>query len=82
MSHVQPSTIIQQLEWRYATKAFDPSRKISATDWAALESAMILAPSSYGLQPWKFVVVTSDAVKGKLRPLPGTRLNRRIVLTS
>ncbi len=66
MSHVQPSTIIQQLEWRYATKAFDPSRKISATDWAALESAMILAPSSYGLQPWKFVVVTSDAVKGKL----------------
>lgn len=66
MTHVLPSTIIQQLGWRYATKAFDRSRKISAADWAALESAMVLSPSSYGLQPWKFIVVTTDEVKEKL----------------
>ncbi|MFN9717798.1 MAG: NAD(P)H-dependent oxidoreductase [Planctomycetota bacterium] len=66
MTHVQPSTILQQLGWRYATKVFDPSRKISDGDWAALEQSLVLAPSSYGLQPWKFIVVTSDEVKEKL----------------
>lgn len=66
MSHIQPSTIVSQLQWRYATKAFDSSKKITATDWAALEASLVLAPSSYGLQPWKFVVVTTQAVKDKL----------------
>ncbi len=58
--------ILQKLSWRYATKGFDPSRKISPEDWAVLEKAMILAPSSYGLQPWQFIVVTDQAVKDRL----------------
>ena len=66
MTHVAPSTIVNQLQWRYATKVFDPSRKISADHWAALEASLILAPSSYGLQPWKFIVVTTQTVKDKL----------------
>ncbi len=61
-------TLITQLNWRYATKSFDPSKKIAATDWAALEQALILTPSSYGMQPYKFLVITDPAVKEKLVP--------------
>src|SRR5207237_7324240 len=43
-----------------ATKQFDPSRKISPEDWATLENALILSPSSYGLQPWRFVVISDQ----------------------
>jgi len=61
--------LIGQLNWRYATKQFDPVRKISDADWAALEQALILSPSSYGLQPWQFVVVTDPAIREKLVPV-------------
>ena len=59
-------TVLQQLAWRYATKVFDATRKISADDWKTLETAMIHAPSSFGLQPWKFMVVTTQSVKDQL----------------
>jgi nitroreductase len=58
--------LLRCLEWRYATKIFDPSKKISAADWKALEEALVLSPSSYGLQPWKFLVVTDRDVREKL----------------
>lgn len=68
----QPSVtndaLLAQLNWRYATKAFDPARKISELDWAALEQALILTPTSYGLQPYKFLVITDQATKEKLVP--------------
>jgi nitroreductase len=68
MSAISGESLLQQLKWRYATKKFDPTKKISAVDWAMLEEALILTPSSYGLQPWKFVVVTDPALKTRLRP--------------
>ncbi len=68
MSPISGESLLQQLNWRYATKKFDPTKKISAPDWAVLEEALILTASSYGLQPWKFVVVTDPALKTKLRP--------------
>jgi nitroreductase len=55
------------LQWRYATKQFDPDQKISGTDWAALEQAFLLCPSSYGLQPWKFIVVQTPELREQLR---------------
>ena len=58
--------LIAALNWRYATKQFDPARKIPATDWAALEESLRLAPSSFGLQPWKFIVVETPALRAKL----------------
>lgn len=61
--------LLQQLNWRYATKQFDPLRKINPDDWAALEEALVLTPSSFGLQPWKFIVVTDAAVRRKLLPV-------------
>ncbi len=60
--------LLDRLNWRYATKQFDPNRKISAQDWAAIEDALLLTPSSGGLQPWKFIVVTDPAVRAKLSP--------------
>ncbi len=66
MTPIPDSQLLAALNWRYATKKFDPAKKIPATTWDALEQALILAPSSYGLQPWKFVVVTDPAVKQRL----------------
>ena len=61
-------SLLTQLNWRYATKKFDPTKKIPANVWAALETALILTPSSFGLQPWKFIVITDSVVKQKLVP--------------
>jgi nitroreductase len=58
--------LLAQLNWRYATKSFDPAKKISARDWAALEQALILTPTSYGFQPYRFLVITDQATKEKL----------------
>ena len=66
MSFVPSKTVTEALHWRYATKKFDPARKIPADTWAALEESMVLTPSSAGLQPWKFVVVTDPETKAKL----------------
>ncbi len=68
MSTIPGDSLLQQLNWRYATKKFDPAKKISPADWAVIEKALVLTPSSYGLQPWKFMVVTDPALKAKLRP--------------
>ena len=61
-------SLINQLNWRYATKVFDSSRKIAPEVWEKLEEVLVLTPSSFGLQPYKFVVVTDPALKAKLRP--------------
>lgn len=66
METLSPSALLAQLQWRYATKQFDPAKKIPAGVWSALEQALILTPSSFGLQPWKFIVVTDQAVKEQL----------------
>ena len=43
------------------------SKKLSDEQWGVLQEALHLAASSFGLQPWKFVVVTDDAKKTALR---------------
>jgi nitroreductase len=68
MSAINSTQLLAQLNWRYATKQFDPARKISEPDWAALEEALLLTASSGGLQPWKFIVVTDPAMRAKLLP--------------
>ena len=67
MKTINSHQLLEQLNWRYATKQFDPNRKIGASDWTTLEEALRLTPSSGGLQPWKFVVVTDPAARAKLR---------------
>jgi nitroreductase len=65
---VSNETVLNQLRWRYATKQFDPQRRISNEDWSTLEQSLVLTPSSFGLQPWQFIVVTDQQTKNKLRP--------------
>lgn len=60
-------TLLQALEWRYAVKQFDSTRKISDADWKVLEQALVMSPSSYGLQPWKFLVVQDLSLREKLK---------------
>jgi nitroreductase len=66
---MSPQSLVAQLRWRYAVKKFDPAQKIPAEVWQALEEALVLTPSSYGLQPWKFFVISEQALKDRLVPL-------------
>ncbi|MBX9584283.1 MAG: NAD(P)H-dependent oxidoreductase [Gemmataceae bacterium] len=68
MHPVPPEAALAALRWRYATKKFDPARTIPPDVWAVLEQALVLSPSSTGLQPWRFVVVTDPEVRKKLHP--------------
>jgi nitroreductase len=63
-----PTAVLTALNWRYAVKKFDPARKIPVDTWAALEQSLVLSPSSYGLQPWKFFVVETPSVREQLLP--------------
>ncbi|CAN5693808.1 NAD(P)H-dependent oxidoreductase [soil metagenome] len=67
MTALQPAAVLERLNWRYATKKFDATKKIDGATWDALEQAMVLAPSSYGLQPWRFVVVDDAGTRATLR---------------
>lgn len=60
------ANVVDALNWRYATKKFDPSKKISDAIWQQIERGLLLTPSSYGLQPWKFVVITDPNIKKQL----------------
>ncbi|MCX6846919.1 MAG: NAD(P)H-dependent oxidoreductase [Verrucomicrobia bacterium] len=66
-STTSTTSVLNALQWRYATKQFDATRKIDAEHWNAIEESLILTPSSFGLQPWKFLVVGDPAIRGELR---------------
>ncbi len=68
MTPIQDKTIIERLNWRYATKKFDSQKKISEAHWATLAESLRLAPSSYGLQPWQFLIVQSSDLRDQLTP--------------
>lgn len=61
--------ILSLLSWRYAVKKFDATKKISAEDWHVLAESLRLSPSSYGLQPWKFLVVQDTEIRKELLAL-------------
>ncbi len=59
--------IIEDLNWRYATDKFDNSKKISEKDLNTLLEVLRLAPSSYGLQPLKILVIQDPEIRMRLR---------------
>ncbi|MDP0491895.1 MAG: NAD(P)H-dependent oxidoreductase [Verrucomicrobiota bacterium JB023] len=63
------TSLIDHFNWRYATKVFDATRKVNDADLATLEEALRLTPSSFGLQPWHFLIVTDEEIREKLLPL-------------
>ncbi len=66
---ISTTTLLERLNWRYATKKFDANQTISESTWQALSDSLVLTPSSYGLQPWKFWVITNPAIKAELKPV-------------
>lgn len=64
---VENQVLLEGLNWRYATKAYDPTKKVSDADWATIEAAISLAPSSFGIQPYKFLVINDPETREKLK---------------
>jgi nitroreductase / dihydropteridine reductase len=60
-------TLLQQLNWRYAAKKMDPSKKIEPGVLDRILEAIRLTPTSSGLQPYQVLVVTNQALKDKIR---------------
>lgn len=58
---------IQNQNWRYSTKKFDTSKKISIEDLNHLKEAIRLSSSSYGLQPYKVLIIEDTDLREKLR---------------
>ena len=61
------SSLLENLNWRYATKKFDATKKISDADLNTLKEAVRLAASSYGLQPYKVVIVENPEIREQLK---------------
>lgn len=59
---------LNDLNWRYATKIFDPSKKISTDDLENLLRSIQLSASSYGLQPYEVLIVENNEIREKLKP--------------
>ncbi len=54
---------------RFATKKYDPNRRISQKDWEALVEVGRLAPSAFGLEPWKMLLLKNERMKEDLKPM-------------
>jgi nitroreductase / dihydropteridine reductase len=61
------SEVINALNWRYAVKQFNPEKKVSKEDLDTILAAVRLAPSAYGLQPLKILVVENPELRAELR---------------
>lgn len=59
-------TINEALHWRYSTKVFDPSKKITDEDFAKIKEILRMSPSSTNIQPWHFVIADDDAGKARV----------------
>lgn len=63
----QEEHLLSRMHWRYSPKSFDAEQKIPTETWEALARSLLLTSSSYGLQPWKFVVIQDLPLREKLR---------------
>lgn len=59
---------IKDAQWRYATKKFDATKKVSAEDLATIKEAIRLSASSYGLQPYKVFIIENPELRAQLQP--------------
>jgi nitroreductase len=62
------NTFLENQNWRYATKKFDATKKISNQDLETLKEAIQLSASSYGLQPYKVLIIENPEIRTKLQP--------------
>ncbi|AZA73952.1 NAD(P)H-dependent oxidoreductase [Chryseobacterium indoltheticum] len=59
-------SLIEDLNWRHAVKAYDPAKKVSQEDLNKILEAARLAPTSSGLQPFRIIVVENQELKNKM----------------
>lgn len=62
------STFLDHQNWRYATKKFDSTKKISTEDLNTLKEAIRLSSSSYGLQLYKVFIIENPELRAKIQP--------------
>ena len=62
------NAFLENQNWRYATKKFDATKKITAEDLDILKEAIRLSSSSYGLQPYKVILVENPDLRAKIQP--------------
>lgn len=62
------SNFINDAKWRYATKKFDATKKVSTEDFEILKEAIRLSASSYGLQPYKVFIIENPEIRAKIQP--------------
>jgi len=60
-------TFLNHLDWRFATKQFDPDKKLSEADLDRILTAAQMSPSSFGIQPYHIHVITEDSLRSELR---------------
>lgn len=60
-------TIIENLNWRYATKKFDANKKIAKKDLEILKEAVRLSASSYGLQPYQVIMIDTLELREQIK---------------
>lgn len=61
------STFLENQNWRYATKKYDSTKKISTEDLNTLKEAIRLSSSSYGLQLYKIFIIENPELRGKIQ---------------
>ncbi len=62
-------SFLENLQWRYATKKYDPTKKVAEKDVQKIVEAARLAPTSSGLQPFKVIVISNQELKDKIVPI-------------
>ena len=62
------SNFITNANWRYATKKFDTTKKVSKEDLETLKEAIRLSASSFGLQPYRVLIIDNPELRAKLQP--------------
>jgi nitroreductase len=67
--------ILATQERRYATKSFDPTKKIPTEDFEIIMEAARLSPSSFGYEPWKFLIVENEQMKADLKSVAWGAVN-------
>ena len=60
-------SFLTNLSWRYATKKFDTSKKVSDADLDTILEAIRMTPTCFGLQPYHFYVVSNQEIKDKMQ---------------
>lgn len=66
---ISAQDILNAFNYRYATKKFDPNKKVSDADFNTILETGRLSPSSFGFEPWKFLIIEKQSIKDKLFPV-------------